>query len=115
VGGRGKTTLTLWYNIYLFKYMEIILVRWIFFYILFSEPSDIQKWWFGIKIKFLFLTFFRQKVGGQFLCLALGDRSHHQSFRVNDLLDFRTWNQTCLLPMQQQRNTRIGKLAESHH
>jgi hypothetical protein len=33
-------------------------LRWIFFYTLFSEPSDIQKWWFGIKLKFNFLPFF---------------------------------------------------------
>jgi hypothetical protein len=30
----------------------ILKARQIFFYTLFSEPSDIQKWWFGIKIKF---------------------------------------------------------------
>jgi hypothetical protein len=35
-------------------------VRRIFFYALFSEPSDIQhvqKWWFGIKIKFYYFYF----------------------------------------------------------
>jgi hypothetical protein len=30
----------------------------IFLYlVLYSEPSDIQKWWFGIKIKFYFFYF----------------------------------------------------------
>jgi hypothetical protein len=34
-----------------------ILLRRIFFYSLFSEPSDIQKWWFGIRIS-IFLSGF---------------------------------------------------------
>jgi hypothetical protein len=33
---------------------SISTIRQIFVYTLFSEPSDIQKWWFGIKIKFYF-------------------------------------------------------------
>jgi hypothetical protein len=35
----------------------VLFIRWIFFCTLFSEPSDIQKWLFGIKIKILFFSF----------------------------------------------------------